>query len=188
VVSSPAQIVGWRTRSVYHAGHEDQNSHSAYVRELRRGPRNGPWRRFARDERDRRLVIGIKCPDDNERDPITWHLPCFCALRRLVGINLPTFGGGERVIMSFPRGRGRIFTERGHAIIVARCPLCSREHRYDKGVSGGEEIEEIRRLGFTDEWLPCQMDLPGNYWRVVITGSNKGGRPGGRRSRSAAAA
>jgi hypothetical protein len=90
--------------------------------------------------------------------------------------------------MSFPRGRGRILTESGHAIVVARCPLCRREHRYDKGVSGGEEIEEIRRLGFTDEWLPCQMDLPGIFWRVVIIGSNKGGRPGGRRSRSASAA
>jgi hypothetical protein len=142
----------------------------------------------ARDNPVWLFIVESKCLSGKGADLTVWHLPCFCALRRLVGINLPTFGGCERVIMSFPRGRGRILTERGHAIVVARCPLCSIEHRYDKGISGGEEIEEVRRLGFTDEWLPCQMDLPGNFWRVVITGSNKGGRPGGRRPRSATAA
>ena len=69
---------------------------------------------------------------------------------------------------SYPRGRGRILQVRGHAIIAAQCPLCSMEHRYDKGLADGREIELIRKQGFTDEWLPCQWDLPGNFWRVVL--------------------
>jgi hypothetical protein len=86
--------------------------------------------------------------------------------------------------MSFPRGRGRILNEGGQAIVVARCPLCSAEHRYVKGAASGEEIEEIRRRGFTDEWMPCQADLPGNFWRVVIAGGSKAGKGTSRRSRA----
>jgi hypothetical protein len=55
--------------------------------------------------------------------------------------------------------------------------LCGEEHRYDKGVAGGEEIESLRKLGYTDEWLPCQMDLPGNFWRIVITGGRQAASP-----------
>jgi hypothetical protein len=87
--------------------------------------------------------------------------------------------------LSFPRGRGRIKTVAGEAVIVARCPLCGGEHQYNKGEAGGAVMEEIRRLGFTDEWLPCQHDLPGNYWRVVVVDGNKSGRSGGRRNRNA---
>ena len=85
-------------------------------------------------------------------------------------------GGGDatRIAMSLSRGRGHIRTERGRALVVARCPLCGEEHRYDKGAAGGEEIESLRRVGYTDEWLPCQMDLPGNFWRIVITGGRQG--------------
>lgn len=72
------------------------------------------------------------------------------------------------------RARGKILQICGHAIIAAQCPLCATEHRYDKGVVGGGEIEQIRRQGFTDEWLPCQWDLPGNFWRIVL--SNHGRR------------
>jgi hypothetical protein len=79
--------------------------------------------------------------------------------------------------MSLSRGRGHIRTESGRAIVVARCPLCGEEHRYDKGVAGGEESESLRKVGYTDEWLPCQMDLPGNFWRIVITGGRPGTRP-----------
>lgn len=79
--------------------------------------------------------------------------------------------------MSLSRARGHIRTESGRAILVARCPLCGEEHRYDKGAAGGEEIESLRKVGYTDEWLPCQMDLPGNFWRIVITGSRQGARP-----------
>jgi hypothetical protein len=78
--------------------------------------------------------------------------------------------------MSLSRGRGQLRTDKGRAVVVARCPLCGEEHRYDKGVAGGEEAESLRKLGYTDEWLPCQMDLPGNFWRIVITG----GRPAAR--------
>lgn len=89
--------------------------------------------------------------------------------------------------MSFPRGRGRIVTIDGRAVVTARCPMCNAEHRYFKGEPGGEEIETIRRQGFTDEWMPCQFDLPGNFWRVVIT-SGKNNRSGNKRQRSARAA
>jgi hypothetical protein len=74
----------------------------------------------------------------------------------------------------------------GEAVIVARCPLCGNEHRYNKGEAAGAEMEEIRRLGFTDEWLPCQHDLPGNYWRVVLSDGGKSSRSGGRRARKLA--
>jgi hypothetical protein len=66
-------------------------------------------------------------------------------------------------------------------VIIARCPLCGEEHRYKKGEAGGEEIEAIRKQGFTDEWLPCQHDLPGNFWRIVIAGGRGGSRSGGAR-------
>ena len=79
--------------------------------------------------------------------------------------------------MSLSRGRGYIRNDRGRALVVARCPLCGEEHRYDKGAAGGEEIESLRKVGYTDEWLPCQMDLPGNFWRIVITGSRQGTKP-----------
>lgn len=83
--------------------------------------------------------------------------------------------------MTLARGRGRITVVRGEATIVARCPLCGAEHRYRKGLANGEDIEEIRQRGFTDEWLPCQADLPGNFWRVVISGGRPGGKSGGPR-------
>jgi hypothetical protein len=79
--------------------------------------------------------------------------------------------------MSLPRGRGRIIFSEGHAHVVAQCPFCSGEHRYDKGAPGGEEIEGIRRRGYTEEWLPCQHDLPGNYWRIAIAGGRPGDKP-----------
>jgi hypothetical protein len=88
--------------------------------------------------------------------------------------------------MSFPRGRGRIVNVAGLASVVARCPLCGEEHRYPKGAAGGDEIAEIRKRGFTDEWLPCQVDLPGNFWRVVISGGRHAGKSSGsRRARGA---
>jgi hypothetical protein len=81
--------------------------------------------------------------------------------------------------MSLPRGRGRIIANQGRAAIVARCPFCGAEHRYEKGEAGGEEIEQIRKRGFTDEWLPCQLDLPGNFWRVIISGGRQAGKSAG---------
>jgi hypothetical protein len=80
------------------------------------------------------------------------------------------------IAVSLSRGRGHIRTDRGRAVVVARCPLCGEEHRYDKGAAGGEEIELLRQVGYTDEWLPCQADLPGNFWRIVIVGGRQGGK------------
>ena len=88
--------------------------------------------------------------------------------------------------MSLSRGRGQIRTDKGRAVVIARCPLCGEEHRYDKGPASGEEIESLRKRGYTDEWLPCQMDLPGNFWRIVITGGRQGTKPdSSRRARRA---
>ena len=83
--------------------------------------------------------------------------------------------------MNLPRGRGRIIVVDGRANVVARCPLCGSEHRYDKGDPQGEEIEDIRRRGYTEEWLPCQQDLPGNFWRIAIVGGRPGDRPAAKR-------
>ena len=83
--------------------------------------------------------------------------------------------------MSLPRGRGRIVVSEGRARVVARCPFCDCEHRYDKGEPGGEEIESVRRRGYTEEWLPCQHDLPGNYWRIAIAGGCPGDKPATKR-------
>lgn len=80
--------------------------------------------------------------------------------------------------MTLSRGRGRITIEAGRAIVSARCPLCGKEHRYDKGDADGAEIVEIRSRGYTEEWMPCQGDLPGNFWRIVIAGKRDGARPG----------
>ena len=85
--------------------------------------------------------------------------------------------------MTLARGRGRIGIEGGRAYVSARCPLCGKEHRYDKGDPGGSEIAEIRMRGSTEEWLPCQKDLPGNFWRIVIAGKKDGVRSGAHRQR-----
>lgn len=74
---------------------------------------------------------------------------------------------------NFPRGHGQILQIRGRAVIAAKCPLCALEHRYDKGATDGGEIAEIRHQGYTDEWLPCQWDLPGNFWRVMLSGHGR---------------
>ena len=83
--------------------------------------------------------------------------------------------------MTLSRGRGRIVIAGGRAAVVARCPLCGSEHRYEKGEASGEEIAEIRKSGFTDEWLPCQVDLPGNFWRIAISSGRQGTKSGSRR-------
>jgi hypothetical protein len=83
--------------------------------------------------------------------------------------------------MNIPHGRGRIVTASGMASIVARCPLCGSEHHYRKGEASGGEIAEIRRRGFSDEWLPCQHDLPGNFWRIAIPGGQHGTKASGSR-------
>jgi hypothetical protein len=85
--------------------------------------------------------------------------------------------------MNMPRGKGRVVTVRGVASVIARCPLCGEEHRYAKGDPEGEDVAEMRQRGFTDEWLPCQKDLPGNFWRIVIGRGRGDGRSAGRRGR-----
>jgi hypothetical protein len=76
------------------------------------------------------------------------------------------------------QAHGRVLTVGGRAVLVAKCPLCGREHRYDKGPTGGEEAVELTARGFSDEWLPCQYDLPGNFWRILLgSRSGRGRKP-----------
>lgn len=80
--------------------------------------------------------------------------------------------GGRRAVLPLT-ARGRLIDIKGRAVLTARCPLCNREHRYDKGPSGGPEAIEVAERGFSDEWLPCQLDLPGNFWRVIVAGGRR---------------
>jgi hypothetical protein len=80
-------------------------------------------------------------------------------------------------VANLPVVRGRLSTFGGRTIVAARCPMCGREHRYDKGSPGDPEVEELHLLGFSEEWMPCQYDLPGNFWRITF-GNVRRRRPG----------
>ncbi len=79
--------------------------------------------------------------------------------------------------MDLPKVRGRLLTMPDGVVLVARCPFCGCEHRYNKSSEGDEVLDEIVARGFTDEWLPCQYDLPGNFWRIFIGRSRRRRRP-----------
>ncbi|MBA3414890.1 MAG: hypothetical protein H0U10_06680 [Chloroflexia bacterium] len=78
---------------------------------------------------------------------------------------------------NLPVVRGRLATSGGRTVLAARCPMCGREHRYDKGHPNDPEVAELQSLGFSEEWLPCQFDLPGNFWRITF-GNVRRRRPG----------
>lgn len=80
--------------------------------------------------------------------------------------------------MDLPKVRGRLLTMPEGVVLVARCPFCNGEHRYNKSAASCEEpIDDIVARGFTDEWLPCQYDLPGNYWRIFVGRSRRRRKP-----------
>ena len=81
--------------------------------------------------------------------------------------------------MDLPKVRGRVLAMAEGAILVARCPFCGAEHRYRKSDESEIPLEEILNRGYTDEWLPCQYDLPGNYWRIFVGRSRRRRKPGG---------
>ena len=81
--------------------------------------------------------------------------------------------------MDLPRVRGRLLDVAGRAILAATCPLCGAEHRWDKGPAREPAAQEVRAQGFSDEWLPCRADLPGNFCRVLV---GRAGRRGARRT------
>ena len=71
--------------------------------------------------------------------------------------------------MDLPRVRGRLLSTRHRRRLIAvTCPFCGLEHRYDKGVLRDPEVQALLQRGFTDEWAPCQLDLPGNFYRVLL--------------------
>lgn len=81
--------------------------------------------------------------------------------------------------MDLPKVRGRLLTMPTAVFLVARCPFCGSEHRYDKTTNCEEPLDDIVARGFTDEWLPCQYDLPGNYWRIFVGRSRRRRKPAG---------
>lgn len=83
-------------------------------------------------------------------------------------MDAPTWIEGRPIVANLPVVRGRLSNAGGRAILAARCPLCGHEHRYDKGSPNDPDVAELHALGFSEEWLPCQWDLPGNYWRITF--------------------
>ncbi len=79
--------------------------------------------------------------------------------------------------MDLPKVRGRLLTMPTGVLLVARCPFCGGEHRYDKTTNCEEPLDEIVARGYSDEWLPCQYDLPGNYWRIFVGRSRRRRKP-----------
>jgi len=70
--------------------------------------------------------------------------------------------------VQLPIARGKLLTTGSSVTLVMRCSLCGKEHRYDKSPLPKPELEELRRAGFSEEWLPCQHDLPGNFARITF--------------------
>ena len=70
--------------------------------------------------------------------------------------------------MQLPIARGKLLTSGSSVTLVVRCSLCGEEHRYDKSPLPKPELDELRRAGFSEEWLPCQHDLPGNFARITF--------------------
>ena len=79
--------------------------------------------------------------------------------------------------MDLPKVRGRLLTMPEGVVLVARCPFCGCEHRYNKSADSEEPLDDIVARGFTDEWLPCQHDLPGNFWRIFVGRSRRRRKP-----------
>ena len=71
--------------------------------------------------------------------------------------------------MELPRVRGTLLpTRSGRAVVTVRCPECGAVHRYDEGPLAEPDVQAWLHRGFVDEWMPCRLDLPGNFYRVVL--------------------
>ena len=72
--------------------------------------------------------------------------------------------------MNLPQARGgRLATRAGHAVVTVRCPECGAVHRYDEGPLDDPDVRARLGRGFVDEWMPCRADLPGNFYRVLLS-------------------
>lgn len=89
-------------------------------------------------------------------------------------------------MVQLPNARGRLIASGGRAVLAARCPMCGGEHRYDKGPIGDPTLDDLQDLGFSEEWMPCQLDLPGNFWRITF-GRERRRKPFARRDGATAA-
>ena len=88
--------------------------------------------------------------------------------------------------MDLPRVRGTLLTTRsGRAVVTVRCPECGVVHRYDEGRLAEPDVQAWLHRGFVDEWMPCRLDLPGNFYRVVVPqGVPAGGANSSKRGRA----
>ena len=72
--------------------------------------------------------------------------------------------------MDLPRVPGLLRTTRGgRAVVTVRCPECGAVHRYDEGPLAAPEVQAWLQRGFVDEWMPCRLDLLGNFYRLVLS-------------------
>lgn len=53
-------------------------------------------------------------------------------------------------------------------IITVRCPECGRIHRHDIGAIDDPEVSQILQNRTFDAWMACRVDLPGNFYRVIL--------------------
>ncbi|MGH2531059.1 MAG: hypothetical protein ACRDJW_02020 [Thermomicrobiales bacterium] len=74
--------------------------------------------------------------------------------------------------MVLPRVTGILHTSsRTRAVVTVRCPECGKIHRHDLGPLDDPEVIEALQRRWVDEWMACRLDLPGNYYRIVLRSS-----------------
>jgi hypothetical protein len=74
--------------------------------------------------------------------------------------------------MVLPRVMGKLQrTAEGHAVVTVKCPECGRIHRHDLGVWDDPGVESLLAHRVIDAWMACRGDLPGNYYRIVVSAS-----------------
>ena len=72
--------------------------------------------------------------------------------------------------MDLPRVRGTLLiTRTQRAVVTVHCPECGAVHRYDEGPLADPAVQAKLGQGFVDEWIPCRADLPGNFYRVLLS-------------------
>jgi hypothetical protein len=74
--------------------------------------------------------------------------------------------------MVLPRVTGILHTSsRTRAVVTVRCPECGKIHRHDLGALDDPDVIEALQRRWVDEWMACRVDLPGNYYRIILRSS-----------------
>ena len=72
--------------------------------------------------------------------------------------------------MDLPRVRGTLLiTRTQRAVVTVPCPECGAVRRYDEGPLADPAVRAKLGRGFVDAWIPCRADLPGNFYRVLLS-------------------